>query len=164
MRSKHIQDRQNPSYFGYFRPLQSLEVFSCPHGGRGKYFGRTYTRKNDQPLFEESLQTSRDSLEWDYDSNKSWDNPLDSPKSGVSFFSCPAGGRDKYFGGFFSCPHGGRGKYFGFFLSVRTVVGGNILDVRILEELTKHFSRNPYKRRGILSDGVITRTSPGTFG
>jgi hypothetical protein len=34
-------------------------------------------------------------LEWDYDSNKSWDDRLDSPKSGVSFFSCLRGGRGK---------------------------------------------------------------------
>ena len=48
-------------YFGGF--------FSCPHGGRGEYFG--------------------------------------------DFFSCPNGGRGEHFGGFFSCPHGGREKHFG---------------------------------------------------
>ena len=47
--------------------------------------------------------------------DKSWDVRLNSPKSGVSFFSCPHGGRRKSFVGFFSCPHGGRGKYFGGF-------------------------------------------------
>ena len=54
--------------------------------------------KNDQPLFDESLQTSRDSFGWGYESNTSWDVRLDSPKSGVSFFRCPRGGRGKYFG------------------------------------------------------------------
>ena len=49
-------------------------------------------------------------------------------------------------------------------LAVRTMVAGNILDVRILEKVANHFSRNPYKRPGILSDGVIVRTNPGTFG
>ncbi len=29
------------------------------------------------------------------------------------FFSCPHGGRGKYFVGFFKCPHGGRGEHFG---------------------------------------------------
>ena len=58
-----------------------------------------YPGKNDRPLFEESLQTSWDSFGWGYNSNKSWDVRLDSPKSGVSF------------------------------LAVRTVVGGNILEV-----------------------------------
>ena len=60
---------------------------------------RYVSSKNDQPLFEESLQTSRDSLEWGCDSKKSWDDRLVSPKSGV------------------------------FLLAVRTVVGGNILEV-----------------------------------
>ena len=41
------------------------------------------------------------------------------------------------------------------FLAVRTVVGEDILDVRILEKMTNHFLRNPYKRPKILSDGVI---------
>ena len=50
------------------------------------------------------------------------------------------------------------------FLAVHLVVGENILDLRILEKMTNHFLRNPYKRPGILSDGVIIRTNPGTFG
>ena len=50
------------------------------------------------------------------------------------------------------------------FLAVRTVVGENVLDVRILEKMTNRFLRKPYKRPGILSDGVIIRTNPGTFG
>ena len=51
-----LSTRSSPTHFS--------RLFSCPHGGRGKYFGRTYPRKNDQPLFEESLQTSRDSFGW----------------------------------------------------------------------------------------------------
>ena len=62
---------------------------------------RMYPPTNDQPLFEESVQTSRDSFGWGYNSNKSWDVRLDSPKSGVPFLSCPHGGRGKYFAGFF---------------------------------------------------------------
>ena len=80
------------------------------------------------------------------------------------FFSCLHGGREKSIVVFFSCPHGGRDKYFGGFLAVRLVVGEHILDVRIREKMTNHFWRNPYKRPGILSDGVIIRTNPGTIG
>ena len=87
-----------------------------------------YPRKNDQPLFEESIQTSRDSFGWAYNSNKSWDVRLDSPKSGVSFLSVrTVVGENilEFFlvvrtviGGnilevFFSCPHDGRGEHFG---------------------------------------------------
>ena len=105
-----------------------LEVlFSCLHGGSRKYFGGFLAvrllvggnildirilEKVTNHFFEKSLQTSRDSFGWGYNSNKSWDVRLDSPKSGVSFFSCPHGGRGKYLGGLFSCLHGGRGKYF----------------------------------------------------
>ena len=49
-------------------------------------------------------------------------------------------------------------------LAVRTEVGENILDVRILEKMANHFLRNLYKRPGILSDGVIIRTNPVTSG
>ena len=66
-------------------------------------------------------------------------------------------------GRFTSCPHGGRGKKIDVFLAVPTVVGENILDVRILEKMTNHFLRNPYKRPEILSDGIMIRTNPGTF-
>ena len=109
----------------------------CPHGGRGKYAGRTYPRKNDQPLFEEPLQTSRDFFELDNDFKKSRDVCLDCSKSGWTFFSCP---------------HCGREHVLEFVLAVRTVVGTNILDARILEKMTNHFLRNPYKRPGILSN------------
>ena len=37
---------------------------------------------------------------------------LDPTEPYWTFFSCPHGGRGKYFGRFFSCSHGGRGKYF----------------------------------------------------
>ena len=60
-----------------------LEVFvSCPHGGRGSYFGRTYPQKNDQPCFKKSTQTSRDSFESDSDFKKSRDVYPDSSNSG----------------------------------------------------------------------------------
>jgi hypothetical protein len=50
------------------------------------------------------------------------------------------------------------------FLAVRTVVGENILDVCILEKMTNHFLRPPYKRHEILSDRIPIRKNPGTFG
>ena len=70
--SNRIISEPNLGTFGLI-PRKVSFSFSCPHGGRGKYFG--------------------------------------------TFFSCPHGGRGKYFGSFFSCPHGGRGKYFGGFFS-----------------------------------------------
>ena len=81
--------------------------------------------------------------------DKSGDDRVNSPKSGVSLCSCPHGHRGKYFGGF--C------------LAVHTVVGENILDVRILEQMTNHFLRNLYKRPEILSDRIPISKNPGTF-
>ncbi len=73
--------------------------------------------------------------------DKSWDDRLNSPKSGVSFFLAVRTVVGE--------------NILEVFLAVRMVVGGNILDVRILEKMTNHFLRNPYKRPEILSDGVI---------
>ena len=49
------------------------------------------------------------------------------------------------------------------FLTVRTVVGENILDVRILEKMTNHFLRPPYKRPGSFADRNPIRANLGTF-
>ena len=111
--SNRITTSKNPGTFVWIPQKSGWSFF--------REFGRTdvlmYPRKNDQPLFEESVQTSRDSFGWGYNSNKSWDVRLNLPESGVSFVSCPHGGRGKYFGGCFGCPHGCRGKYFGGFVS-----------------------------------------------
>ena len=52
---------------------------------------------------------------------------------------------------------------FDVFLAVPTVVGENILDVCILEKMTNHFLRPPYKRPEILADRIPIRENPGTF-
>ena len=92
---------------------------------------------------------SQDSFESDSDFKKSRDVCLDSSKSGWLFVSCS---------------HSGKGKYFQVCLSVRTVVGENMLDIRILEKMTNHIFRNPYTRPEILWSGIIIRTNPETSG
>ena len=69
----------------------------------------------NQPLFSPSSKTSPYFCRCHNETQKSWDVWPDSSKSGWSFFSCPHGGRGKYFGRFFSCSLGGRVKYFGRF-------------------------------------------------
>ena len=49
------------------------------------------------------------------------------------------------------------------FLAVPTVVGENILDVCILEKMTNHFLRPPYKRPRIFADVNPIRKNLGTF-
>ena len=92
--------------------IKTMEVRGAPLIGATAAYGLVLSiiEKNDQSFFKASLQTSRDSFGWGYNSNK---YRLDSPKSGVSCFSCPHGGRGNILKVFVSCPHRGRGKYFG---------------------------------------------------
>ena len=82
--SNRIISEPNLWTFGLIRRKVAFFCCSCPHGGRGKYFGG----------FDSCPRGGRG-------------------KYFGRSFSCPHGGRGKYFRGFFSCPHGGSGKYFG---------------------------------------------------
>jgi hypothetical protein len=63
------------------------------------------------------IKLLQNNFESDHDDDKSWDDRVNSPKSGVSFFcSCPHGGRGNYVGGFFSCPHGVENILKGFYV------------------------------------------------
>ena len=101
-------------------------------------------------------------------------------KVAFHFFSCPHGGRGKYFGGFFSCPHGGMGKYLvGFLRLVRpqlyvyfdlnfTSISASILRLLLPFSMLDNAvcdvrQRRPYRRRRKRRGGLGGQEPPPAF-